>query len=158
MKLKGQTIVPPANRVIVIPREDGDLIFYAKPIINFDEFEKLCPMPDPPLIQYVGGGQKQEFDDPTYRKAVYAWSKVRTDWLVLSSLSATEGLEWDTVDKNLPDTYKNYVEDLKKAGFTIAEMNYMVGQVLEINAMDESKFDEARKRFLASKQQAAGSS
>jgi hypothetical protein len=151
MKLKGQIITPPSPRAIIVPRDEGDLIFHAKPIIDFDEFEKICPMPDPPLIQYPDGGQKKDYDDLIYRKAVLAWSRQRTDWIVLTSLSVTEGLEWDTVDLNKPDTYKNYMEDFKKSGFSIAEVDYIIKQVLDVNSMDESKFDEARKRFLASK-------
>lgn len=149
MKIKGKTISGPSNETVIIPRADGDIVFTAQAVLNFDEFEAICPEPLPPTLKYPDGRMSQDFNDKEYIKSVKDFSGKRFDWLVLKSLSATEGLEWTTVDMSNPDTYKNYTKELHQS-FTHLEVNRILTCVNEANGLNEAKYQEARDRFTKS--------
>jgi len=153
MKIQGQVVEGPKEEIVVIPRGTTEFVIKAKPVLNFDAFEKLNPIPQPREKMMPGGEKTQNFDDPEYKKALDLWAQQKTDWMILKSLSATEGLEWDTVDMAKPDTWSNYREELEKT-FTPGEVSKIITIVMTACGLNQDKIDEATKRFLAG--QAAG--
>jgi hypothetical protein len=77
-------------------------------------------------------------------------SRKRFAWLILKSLSATPGLEWEKVDLKNPDTWLLYDEELKATGFVQAEINRIIQGVMDANAMNDEKVKQAKDRFLLS--------
>lgn len=174
MKVRGKELQGPKPRIIAIPRDqtfepilkDGkaqvgednlplmqpvcnDVIFQARVVQEIDDFDTILPPPQPKTVTKPSGETSKNFDDPEYIRQLNEWSVKRTHWVVLKALTATEGLEWDTVDMNDPDTWGNYVNDLKEAGFNAAEVARVVNGALSTNSIDEAKMEEARARFLA---------
>ena len=148
MKLNGVKLECPNIAVLVLPRPDQDLVFKAQAVLDFEEFERLCPDPLPP-VRVVKGKREVMGADPEYIRQVNAHNETRMAWIVLKSLQATEGLEWETVDMMKPDTYTNYATELKDAKFSIVEINKIVNLALQANALDEGKLEAARLAFLA---------
>lgn len=152
MKIAGQVIEGPKTEVIVIPRESGDIVFKAQPVLDFEPFEKINPTPNPPETMFPGGRKVQNLEDPNYKKELDNWAQQKTDWMVLKSLEATEGLEWETVDMAKPDTWENFKTELAKT-FTPGEQSKIIEIVLIACGLNQSKIDEATKRFLATQAQ-----
>jgi len=148
MKIAGQTIEGPKPEVVVIPRGGQDYVFKAKAVLNFDEFEKVCPTPTPPEVIRPGVGKSQDTNSPKYQEALQAWSERRVAWMFLESLSATDGLEWESVDMMKPETWKNFEEELN-VNFTPGEVSKITEAVMTACGLNQEKIDEATKRFLA---------
>jgi len=153
MKIRGQQIEGPGVEIVVIPRpntEHGDIVFKAQAILDFDDFEKLCPLPKPPTMRKRGvEGLVHDIENPRYKQALTQHGNKRLAWMMITSLRATEDLEWETVDYSNSDTWENYREELKKAGFNEIEVGRLIRAVMIVNSLDETKLEEARNRFLA---------
>jgi hypothetical protein len=150
MKLKGKKIQGANYEYIVIPRADGDLVFKAEAILDMEPFEQLCPMPKPGKVMLPGGETKEDFNGADYKKAIADRAEKRYSYIIIKSLQASTDLEWETVDFNNPETWGNWITELKESGFTTNEINLIQFGVATANNLSQDKIDEARNRFLAS--------
>lgn len=150
MKLNGVKVKSAYEEVVVFPRTGGpNLVFKARAIYDFEAFEKLCPPPEAPLIQFAGQDKPtQNVEDVNYLERFQKWAELKSHWMVLQSLRATPGLEWETVDYGDHTTWKNYQKEMSDAGLTPAEQARIVLIVSLVNGLDQSKIDEATESFL----------
>ncbi len=149
MKIHGKKLDGPNVEVLVIPRQDGDIVFKAEAILDYEPFEKACPLPQPPSILRPGGVHSQDTEDPKYKEAIQEWATLKMNWMIVKSLEPTEGLEWETVNMSEPETWDGFRQELEDGGFTVAEVTRLVGLVLDVNGLNQAKIDEATSRFLA---------
>ena len=156
MKMNGKIIAGPTPEVIVIPKGETEYIFQAMPVLNYDEFDKICPVPTPPQIVKRGGEKVNDYEDKDYNTNLTTWAQNKNSWLILTSLQATEGLEWDTVNMAEPDTWKNYEAELK-VNFTEIEISLIMDKVHDACGLNQTKIDEATKRFLAGREEVPSS-
>jgi len=156
MKLQGKEISGRKPEVVVIPRGDEEpLVFKVGVVSNFEEFDAICNEPKAPVKTNIKTGLTvNDLTDPTYVKQMNEYNEVRSHWMILKSLSYTDGLEWDTVDMKKPETYENYISEFETSGLTVMEVNHITNAIMSVNALDESKFDEARKLFLSNQVEA----
>lgn len=150
MKINGRKL-DKIIEVLVIPRQDGDIVFQAQPVTDYTEFMAICPEPKAPNIKGRDGIDRPDFEDADYKAANDRHSRMRMDWMILKSLSVTEGLEWDIVKMNEPETWSSYVKELEASGLTTADVTRLINLVISANGLDQKKIDEATKAFLASK-------
>lgn len=144
----------PPFEVDVVP---GDLVFKFQAVLDYSEFEAICPEPKPGKVLRRGESTPvDDMDNPKYMELRNRWATFQTHWMFLKSIAATDGLEWTTIDMGNPDTWKNYVEELKQAGFVQAEITRMLMAVMESNALNEDRFKEAKARFLATQAKGNG--
>jgi len=149
MKMNGMKLECPNQVTLVLPRPDGDLVFTAKAVTGYEEFDVLCPEPKP-QVRTIKGGKKQEMTTaPEFLQALAEHNQRRMCWIFLKSLQATEGLEWETVKIEDSNTWTNYVDELKASGFSPVEINRINTLVLQANCLDEEMLESARKAFLA---------
>lgn len=137
--------------VVVIPRQTGDIIISAAAVTNYDDFEKLCPLPKPPEIIRKGGERSVDPNDPDYENSMQEWGKKRFYYMIIQSLSVTEDLEWEKVDPSDPDTWENVDAELQEA-FSDLEFSKIVSLVTKVNGLDEDAIEKATKDFLATAQ------
>lgn len=154
MKIKGREIKGPNIEIIVIPRlgpdgESSDIVFRAQAVLDFDDFDKLCPRPKAPQMLKRGHGMIENPEDPRYKSELKEWGEKRINWIIITSLRATEGLEWDQVKYDNPSTWRLYDKELRDSGFGQYEIQRIITGVWSANSLDEDKVDQARKRFLA---------
>jgi len=154
MRINGKNLDGPVPLVVVIPRANGNVVFKAKAVQDYSDFDALCPKPEAPQIMRPGGATSVDVTDKDYLAAMGEYSTKKVDWIILESLSATDDLEWETVVKSEPDTWGNYEKELTVAGFLDSEQQKIVGIVVDINGLNESLIEEATKGFLASQQEA----
>lgn len=148
MKINNRVIREPYTDFVVIPRLDCDLVFTIEAIYDYSDFEKRCPEPNPP-VKVDGNIKTFNTESPDYKKQLSLWAEKRISWIIITSLKKTDGLEWDTVNYNDPNTWSNYVNDLKSAFLTDQEITHLVNRIIEINSMNSKVFDDAYKSFLA---------
>jgi len=149
MKLNGKKLEGPAIETVVLPRENGDLVFKCQAILDYTEFEQLVKEPVPPMI--TRRGEKvptADPTDPTYKKAQQAYALKRFSWMIMKSLEATPALEWETVKANDPSSWENIEKELKDAGLTGAEVGRIFVAATTANGLNEERIKEARARFF----------
>lgn len=151
MKLNGQ-VVKGRNRVVIaIPRptrEEGDLIFIAEAVEGYGPFERLVKEPKPPAKVKPDKTTIYDYNDQSYIIQLGLYNKKRIGWLILESLKATPGLEWDTVNMADPETYPNWERELKAADLNQFEVNRVLNGVFEANCLNEGLVQAARESFL----------
>lgn len=157
MKLRGKKVEARHIEYIVIPRnndkgEPEDLVLKAQAILSFEDFDKMCPLPEPPMKQLPGGEYEIMEDNPQYKEKLEKHSARRMQYMMLKSLEATEDLEWDTVKITDPGSWDNLDKELADAGFSSFEVGHIRLGVMKANALSEERMNEARARFLASLQ------
>ena len=153
MKLNGKKLDGPSIEVVVIPRQSGDLVFRAKAVLDYEECDRLNPMPKPPKRLMAGGGVQENTEDPKYKESLTAWANNKFYWMLLIALSATEGLEFETVKMDDPSTWKNYRKEMQDAGISPGEIGRIEMIVTDACGLNQAKIDEATKRFLAGQAQ-----
>jgi len=149
MKINGKEIPKQGIETIVFPRPSNDLVFRAKPVTNFDDFIKLCPMPIAPDKLIPGGIHIQDVEHPEFKKAIKVWAEKKSNWMLIQSLSATEGLTWDTINLSDSETWKNFAQELETSGLTQLELSRLFDIVITACGLTQDKIEEATKRFLA---------
>ena len=152
MKLKGKEIGKPADEVVVIPREGGNIVFKAQPILDYSEFEKICPEPEPQIKVFADGRRETNAGTPEFEKLMTEWYTKRASWMFITSISATEGLEWDKVDIGKPETWNDYKVELSESGLTAGEIGALTDTVVKACGLDQTKIEEATESFLATQQ------
>jgi hypothetical protein len=149
MKIHGVKVHQPNVEIVVIPRGEEVIVFRCQAVLSMDEFTKLCPPPQPREILKPGGKRVFDVEDEGYKLELKQYGERRFAYLCLKSLEATEGLEWETVRLGDPDTWLNHERELGDSGFTYNEIQRIQEGVLSANCLNETKLEEARKRFLA---------
>jgi hypothetical protein len=151
MKIGGRLIKAPSPVEVTIFRENeqgqpDNFVFICGPVLDYGPFEKICPLPKPPLVMVPGKDSYPNLKDNTYQKAVEQRSERRIQYLILTSLAATPDLVWDTVDINKPDTWENYDKELTLF-LTPKEKEKVIGGVFDANIPSENRRKEAIENF-----------
>lgn len=149
MLLNGQKIEGPNEEIIVIPRPGEPIVFTARAVLDMSEFDSLCPRPKPSIKRMKSGEKIEETDDPRYIAKMDIIASQRFAYLILKSLEATEGLEWESIEMDDPSTWSNYEPELRASGFSDIEIQRIVVGVMSANCLNEAKLEQARKLFLA---------
>lgn len=154
MKLNGKPLRGPATYTLVLPRGDEEtIVVQARAVPSYDEFHKVYPMPQPPNKIIRGGARMPDFEHPEYKGQMNDYGKKKTSWMILKSLQATEGWEWETVDMSDPTTWDGYEKELEEAGFADIERQRILGLVIDANCLNEKRLEEAREAFLSGRLQ-----
>ena len=157
MKIHGVSIKPPKARTVVFPRTDSDdIVITVGPVLDYSEFEAICPEPKPKVRRFPGKSGKapeSATDDPRFVAKVAERAKYQTYWMLIQSLSYTEGLEWEIVDLEKPETWLKFEEELRASGFSMGEISRIMGEINIVCGLDQDKIDEATAAFLASEEE-----
>jgi hypothetical protein len=151
LKIGGVEIKGPKTALLVIPRENQDIALKFVAVTDDAEYDLLVPMPIPPKVMKVGVGTIENYEDTNYKAALKRRGEYREDWYFLESIKPSK-IEWETVKAENPETWKNWREEFKTAGFSVLEINTIYATFLETNVLSDKMLDEARLRFLASQQ------
>ena len=145
MKIGGREVTRNIQ-VLVLPRPEGDLVIKAQAVAVNEDFDALVPKPTAPGIR-TKDGFKQDEEDTDYLKAVEKRDALFWDYLCLRSLEPSE-IEWEKVDLNKPGTWDKWQDEMIEAGLSQTEVNLIQKCVMQANALDEEKLEQARESFL----------
>ena len=153
MKIHGNKIEGPNEVPIVIPRKSKeDIAFIATAVLDYSDHDKINVAPVSPVKTLPGGVQTPMLQDPKYVEDTQEWALRKTHWMVLTSLEATPGLEWESIDMDDPETWGDYQEEMKEAGLSDTEIGLIMSAVIEACGLDQTKIDLATESFLASRE------
>ncbi len=153
MKLHGE-IPQPSVEYIVLPRPDKDIVLMATALKDFEDFQEICKRPEPPVkIKAKTGERVPNVKDESYLSDLKIHNDKFTAWVIIKSLESTEGMEWETVSLDDPNTWLNWKQELIDSNFSAGEITYIVDKVMEANGMNDAKLKEARAVFLAGDQE-----
>src|SRR4051812_7874133 len=139
MKLLGKKITGPNIEICVLPRGEDVIVFKAQAVLDMSPFELMCGRPKPPVKIVKGGKRVDDFESPQYQLELDKYAQNRVNYMILKSLQATEGLEWESVDLSDPNTWANYNTELKEAGFSEIEVMRIVNATMVANCLSEDK-------------------
>ncbi len=151
MQIKGRKLEGPRTRVVPILRdagEGGNIYFIVKGVADLQPFFEICPQPEAPVLKLPGGKTRLDTENAAYKAKVDTWWRIRSAWIFLKSIEATDGLQWDQVSMSAPETYPNYNKELMESGFSDGEITRLLTAVMEVNGLNESLVEEARQSFL----------
>jgi hypothetical protein len=148
LKIGGRTIDGPKRKTLVLPRDDGDIVFHFVAVNDDAEFEILCHHPKAPRLWRAGEGNISDTKDANYLKQVEIFTEQRANWYFLKSIE-TSNIEWTTVKLDDPTTWHLWRDEMKNAGFSVNEVNTIFQAFLDTNVVTDTMLKEARNRFLA---------
>jgi hypothetical protein len=166
MKINGQPLPKPSDEIVVLPRGKQmepdpqnpeqqievpvNLVFKCRAVLDYKEFEAMVPEPKPPMSIKRGETQATpDFGHPKFTLALNDYGIKKQNWLMIQSIMATEGVSWEKVRLNDPETWNLWQDELQESGLGLAEILRIQQAVLGVNGLDDSKIDEARRNFLA---------
>ena len=154
MKIDGVDPKSLFNEVLlVLPRGETDLVFRAQGLKDMTKFNDLCPQPKVPT-KLTREGPTPMPEDVSYKEMIDQWAKKRLGYIVVNSLKPSN-IEWDTVEDDVPRSWKNWEADLRNGGLSEIECSRILATVMEANALDEAKLKKAREVFLLGQVQIA---
>jgi len=166
MKLRGEQVHALARGEVVIPRGDADPIILkvqALPLGHEEHAEKLFPSPTAPL-QYAEDKRGKvmrdpatkkpitvrNLEDPDYKAAVRATSRLQMMYFVHEALKADETVEWDTPETDDPkEFYEALFKELTLAGFSVGDLRLIIDTVMELSNLKGEDIQEAKEAFLS---------
>lgn len=151
MKVNGQAVSP---RVVTfhVPTNTGAVEFRFRALTSDDKFEDVVKRPKPPVRTMPGNKQMTDNTDINYLAALADWSGKMLEWQILQSMSATQGLEFDTVKMNDPESWKNWRKEMgDNLGSRIVD--HCLNAYVDANLLSEETLEEARKSFLAGQEE-----
>lgn len=152
MKVGGIQILGPKKVTVVLPRPEGDVPFHFVGVTDGEEFDQMYPEPEPPTQFNVKlQSNIKLFSDQKFLERQADWVRAKTAWFFLKAISPSN-IEWTTVDMSKPETFVNWQQDFRKAGFNQAEINRIYNGFEETNMVTEELMKQARERFLASQE------
>lgn len=152
MKINGKKIEGENVELCVIPRGDDEaIVFTAKAVLDMEGFDKLCKAPQPPTKIVKGGMKIEDVEDAGFKKRLDEYGLKRTQYIIIKSLEATEGLQWETVDLSDSSTWSNFESELRSSGFSEIEILRITNAVMTANCLNETKIEQAKKAFLLSR-------
>ncbi len=134
----------PEDFIVLRPETEGEIVIRARAFRDWDEFNTLCPMPEPPGREERGRGWVPNLEDKTYKQRMQQRQLQQLGWMIVQSLFE---VEWSTIDNDNPKTWTNWEKELKDSGFTQIECNLIIALVLDVNGLNEQKMKEARESF-----------
>lgn len=151
MRIGGIEVNGPPEGLLVLERPGLMIPIKTQAVMDFDDFEALCPEPKPP-VKTTKNGTVPNHLDKGYIQQKVQHAKQKSAWIMLKTLEPSK-IEWTSIDMQKPNTWCNWTSDLKKAGFGVFEINRIVALVEETNALDEGKLKWAREVFVQGQQQ-----
>ncbi len=149
MKYKGRKIEGVPKEIEPILRKEGDIIFVLTAVVDYSEFDELCPIPIPPRIRNNKGDMVPDLEDAGYKSELERYAKKHTAWSVINSMRETEGLEWEQVKRGDPETWHLWEKELQDSGLTTSEVRRLWATFLRVNSLDDRMLEAARTSFLA---------
>lgn len=147
MKIKGRSLTNDLVDYVVLPRQEGNIVFKVVPVTNWSYFEELVKEPRPKTITKAGGISEAYLDDPEYKTQRTKYASLKYAFLHIMSINQTEDLVWDKVNLGDPETWSNWTEELSE--LSAAEQNILISSINKVNSLDDEYLEKARQSFLA---------
>jgi hypothetical protein len=148
MKVNGKVLDSLRIVSVYLPVAHNDAVeFKFRPLRSDESYEKISPRPKPPKQIRPGGVETYDTNSTIYKSRIDQWAKSKMDWEFLISVSATDGLEWESVDMAKPETWGNWQADLGKL-FPDSHIAKIYQGFIDAQYITEEMMEKARQLFL----------
>ena len=147
LRIGAQVLDGPSEEILVLPRSNGELVITARAVQSMEDFDRFVPEPKAKMGWAKGKGTIPLTKDPQFKQQMESYGNKRFAFMALKSLEPSD-IEWQTVDLHKPDTWDNWMDELKENGLSEFEVNRIIQLIMQANALDEAKLKEARETFL----------
>jgi TusA-related sulfurtransferase len=147
MKVNGVSLAGYRVVSVDMPTESGIVTFKFRALAVNEKFEDVMPRPNAPVKMAPGGVKHVNVDDPGYKIAIDQWANKKLAWEFLKSISETEGLEWETVKLEDPETWENWQTEIK-GYFGVGGQDRLFSGFVDAQYINEETIERCRKRFL----------
>lgn len=151
LMIGGQVAPGPKKKELYLPRDTGVIVFHFLAVNDDSDFQALVKRPGVPRVWKVGEGNVDNPADPNYIKKRDDYAEKKGNWYFLTSI-APSNITWETIDMANPETWGNWQNELKAAGFSESERDRIYSSFLECNMVTDSMLIEARNRFFSEQQ------
>jgi len=127
-----------------------DLTFKAKVITDFKAFEELCPTPLAPIRVTRDNVKTRNVKDPKFLEKLEAHGSARMVYMIMESLSVTEGIEWTLLDPADVETMTeaNLMQEFGDAGIPEMIANKIIRLATDTNGLTDTLLKDRRETFL----------
>jgi hypothetical protein len=150
MRIKGLDKSKPNIEVVIFPRHDiDDIVIKCKAVISYDRFSKLVAEPILGTALFPDGTRKPT--DETRKKFSedsISYFEMRHGFMLYETLKDNENIEWESVSKDDPISWKNCAKEIDSLPITDAESNRLVAAINRANGMSDALIEEAEQSFL----------
>lgn len=176
MKIKGTVLNPQPNReTVYIPRGEQilTLVVSGYPLGFSEDMQEKFPKPPVPKGFAKAQGRKGKagkvLRDPATKKAILiddyenveyvkacAERGVRLAmWNLYYALAADPNIEFDAkLEDSAPEEFADSIyEEVKAAGFTMGEVEFIIDKAYELSSLTSQKVMEARDSFLSAQEE-----
>ena len=153
MKIKGKNVKKVGDVVYgpeLIDRGDGEIHgFYAKAVLDFQEFNELCPPPTPPVTAFGKDGKKTyDENSPKHKDNLRRHDRQYHGYYILKTLAPTElDLTDEGVSFDDPETWDK-VDDVLKDLLGHFEYARLMRFVDAANSIDPDKMAANLETFF----------
>lgn len=137
--------------VVAFPLGEGGhnvVVFKLVPPDDLNDYEKQWPAPKPPMKTEPGKKPVPYLEDKNYKIEMSQWIGRKYDWIYVTTLRNTPGLEWEKVKLADIMTYTHWQSELMELGLTVPMWNHLYSRILAVNGLDDAKLAQAREDFL----------
>ena len=142
MKLNGVSIEARYKKTISFKRSPEPIVLTLHSFLGDEDFEKICPTPEPPLVTRPGGEKTAAPDDPDYQKELTDHSRKNLQYMIIKTI---QDIEWETVDFDDPASWANWEKEFTDSGFSTNEVVLLQNQIFEVNGLSEDSVTDAVK-------------
>lgn len=132
--------------------EPKEIVFWAKPVWDYDEFKKLCPKPENTHGSFQKGGFQKDDDHPEWKDQIRLWIDKRAWYQVIKTLEPSfkplGDLEWEKVNLQDHKTWRHVDDELLEL-LPLQEFNLVLDLIAEANTLDKRKLEERAETFFA---------
>jgi hypothetical protein len=141
---------------LTFKRKDELITFFAQPVWDYKEFDRLCPLPENTSYAFIrnerGRAEKViDKDSSDYKALLEGYDNQKWGYYIIKSLEpsfAPQGsLEWDKVSPTDPKTW-GFVEEELRGSLAFYEFTKVMNLVDEANALNAAKLEENAESFF----------
>ncbi len=151
MKINGVSKLKENTQTYTVVRDGLDPIIFTLKPADMKWFTEIVEEPSPPMVTKPGEPAVADLSDPKYVEAMESYSLKQGQYFIISSISATEGLEWEKIDLAKPDTWEKFEEELDEFKLLPTEKAGLLQAITRANSLDQKFIDAKRDDFLALK-------
>lgn len=122
------------------------LVFRARGVKTYDEFEALCPEPKNTQGYMTREGWQIDPEAPVYVDEMKRWRQQRWAYTIIKTLEPSN-IEWEKVKIAAPKTWHHFKEELRLI-LSDNELGRLYGLIHEANVLNQEKLEENKQSFF----------
>ena len=148
MKFKGKKISKATEDYAVIERGSDKIVIIIKTVTDYEDFDKLCPLPEAPVIKPAGKPSYKDVEDEGFKEEVALYAYKRLCWSFFKSIEDSDDLEFSNVNPSDSETWENVITELA-GSLSEGEIDFIMGKYNEVQGLTNDKIKQSTDSFLA---------